>query len=476
MADKMNMKDVMDTLSVSKRGQRVEGTIYKVEEDVIFVTLDSNEEARMYKNHYGKYIDSFIGEVKEGDRIDAVVSKVEETPEARFILLDRKNIIKAENLEKLEQMYRDEEIVDVRVTRVDERGLRVKVLEFDAFLPYGLLDRDLIEQKETLRGKTLQAHIIEVKGGRKITVSRKKIYLQKKQEQQQERSEQRETEFESINTGDVLKGTVERIEKHMALIRFNYVAGRLRISQIQHGRVEDINDIFKIGDEVEVKVIKKDRGLDLSMKALQPTPFEKFQEIHKKGDVLIGEVVQKLPFGIIVELAESVRGLLHKSEFSWNPNDNLQSYIKIGDKIETTITLIDEKRNKISLSRRLLLDNPWKNVNFRRGEVVEAKVIEISDEGLGVEVKGVNGFIPVNELKVERVDHPKDFFSEGDVVSARVTDVNPKQWHLRLSIKQLLISEAKEEYAQYLTEDSNATTIGDLFTDVLKSNDDSEEE
>ncbi len=474
MADEM--KKLMDNLSVVKRGQKVSGTVFKVEEDVIFVTLDSNQEARMYKDHYGKRIDSFIGEVNVDDRIDAVVSKIEETPEASYILLDRKNVVRLENLEKLEHIYRNEEIVEVRVSKVAEKGLHVKVLGFDAFLPFGLLDKELIAKKDELKGQTLEAHIIEVKGGRRVTASRKKIFLQERAKLQAERQKFREEEFESIQTGDVLTGTVERIEKHMALIRFKHVAGRLRISQIQYGRVEDIHDVLEVGQELEVKVIKKDRGLDLSIKELLPTPFEEFQKEHKKGDTVTGEVVQKLPFGIIIELQESIRGLLHRSEFSWNPNDNFQSYVKIGDKVETVITLIDAKRNKISLSRRLLLDNPWKNVSFKVGEDVEAVVLEVNENGLIVEAKGVNGFIPIGELRVERTENAKDFFSEGDKVTAKVLEVNPKQWHLKLSIKQYLYQTNKEAYEQYLTEDVETTTLGDLFDDVLTTEPETKDE
>ena len=100
-----------------------------------------------------------------------------------------------------------------------------------------------------------------------------------------------------------------------------------------------------------------------------------------------------------------------------------------------------------------MLDNPWKNVSFKKGETVEAKVLSVNENGLVVESKGVEGFIPIGELRVERTDNPKDFFSEGDKVTAKVIDVNPKQWHLRLSIRQQLVDATKENYKQFLTED-----------------------
>ncbi len=458
-----------ESLTLVKRGQRVEGEIFKVEKTVIYVTLESNQEARMYLNHYGENVDSFFDVVKKGDVIEAVVSKIEENPDASFILLDRKGIIKTENFKKLEEIYKNEEVASVKVTKVDERGLHVKILGYNAFLPYGLLDNEFVKIKEQLKGKELDVHIIEAKEGRRprIIVSRKKIFEQKRFEEREEKQKLREEEFESIKTGDILTGTVERLENHMAIIRFKHVVGRLRISQISYSRIDDIKDVLTLKEEVTVKVIKKDKSLDLSIKALLPTPFESYLENHKKGDSVTGEVVQKLPFGLIVELAENVRGLLHVSEYSWNPNDNFASFVKIGDKVETIITLVDPKKEKISLSRRLLLDNPWKNVNFKKGEVVDGKVLEILETGLTVEVKGVNGFIPLSELKEEKITSAKEYFSVDDAFKAVVIDVNKKRWHLLLSIKKYLIDSNKEEYQQFLTEDVEETTLGDLFDDVL---------
>lgn len=465
----ITMEDVV--IKRVRRGQQVTGTVFKVEDDLIYVTLENNAEAMMYRDHYGVKIDTFVGVINEGDTIEAVVSKINESDDHSSILLNRRDIVKNEEYDKVRELYKSEEKISLKVTKVDERGLHLQIFSFTAFLPYGLLDNELVKNKETLKGKMLDCHIIEVKPGRRprIIVSRKKIF----EEQREEQNRIRKEEFDNINTGDVLTGTIHRIERHMALVRFNHISGRLRISQIRHTRIENIKDILHIGDTVTVKVIKKDnRSLDLSMKALLPTPFDTFVESNKKGDTIVGEVVQKLPFGIILELAEQVRGLLHKSEFSWNPDDNFQSYVKIGDKVETVITLIDSKRNKISLSRRLLLDNPWKDVRFTRGEEVEGKVLEVTEQGLVVEAKGVNGFVPLNELGTTKIEEPSKHFAEGDKVKAVVTEVNPKRWYLRLSIKQALIRAEKSEYEKYLVdEDAEATTIGDLFAEVLEGED-----
>lgn len=467
----ITMEDVVKETNKIRRGQLVEGTVFKVEPRLIYVTLENNQEAKMYLEYYDKSIESFEGVLKEGDKIHAVVSKITDDGEISSIFLDRQKIVRNENYKKVEELYKKEEAIEAKITRVDKKGLHLDVYGFSAFLPYGLLDNELIDKKEDLKDKTLKVHIIEVKPGKRprIIASRKKIFEERRTQEREEFQENRAKEFDSINTGDVITGKVEKIHKHMALIRFNHVVGRLRISQIAHTRIENIKDVLNIGDEVEAKVIKKDRSLDLSIKALLPTPIELFVESNKIGDTITGEVVQKLPFGIIIELTEKVRGLLHKSEFSWNPDDNFQDFIKIGDKIETKITALDEKKNKISLSRRLLLDNPWENVEFRRGEELEVKVIEVNDDGLIVEAKGVNGIIPINELSKDRVDDAGKLFAVGDKVKAVVTTVNPKNWYLRLSVRALALKEEKEAYEKYLVEDNSSTTsVGDLLVEMLE--------
>lgn len=469
--DDITMEDVVKDSFKIRRGQMVEGTIFKVEPNLIHVTLDNNQEAKMYLEYYGKSIDSFVGELKEGDKIHAVVSKITDDGEVSSIFLDRKRIVSQENYEKIEELYKSEEKYEAKITRVDKKGLHLDVYGFSAFLPYGLLDNELIKKKEELKGEKLEVHIIEVKPGRRprIIASRKKIFEERRAKEREEHQKAREEELANINTGDIVKGKVEKLYKHMALIRFEYIVGRLRISQISHTRIEDINDVLKIGDEVEVKVIKKDRSLDLSMKALLPTPIETFVKNNKVGDTVKGEVVQKLPFGIILELDEKVRGLLHKSEYSWNPDDNFQNFVKIGDEVEAKITSLDEKKNKISLSRRLLLDNPWENVNFKRNEILEVKVIEVNPDGLVVEAKGVNGVIPLNELSKDRVEDPTKLFAVDDKVKAMVITVNPQNWYLRLSIKQRELKEEKQAYEKHLIEDeSEGTSVGDLLQEMLE--------
>ena len=128
-----------------------------------------------------------------------------------------------------------------------------------------------------------------------LSLLEKLFFEKERQIAYEQRLQARQNELENINTGDVVKGIVDKIEAHAATIRFDHVVGLLRISQVSHFRIEKIEDVLTLGQEIEVKVIKKEGNrLDLSMKALQKTPYEQFYQEHKVGDEVTGTVYQKI--------------------------------------------------------------------------------------------------------------------------------------------------------------------------------------
>jgi len=457
-----------------KVGQIVEGNVIKVEENTIYIDLQYTTEGKIHLDNYDKPAPlTFFGLVKEGQKVRARIQKI--TDEPAQILLSRLPLLIEEKFEKIQALVTSGEIVKAKVRQILEKGLVLSYMENEVFLPYSLLDFELVKDKDSLKGKTLDIQIIEAteKGrSRRIVGSRKAIFEKERQEAYEVRLQSRQLELDKINTGDVIKGIVDKIEPHAATIRFDHVVGLLRISQVSHYRIDKIEDVLSLNQEINVKVIKKEGNrLDLSIKALEKTPYEAFYDEHKIGSQVTGTVFQKLPFGIIVEVAKDVRGLLHKNEFSWNPNDNFENYVKIGDPITLSIIQLEPKKERIALSKKSLEDNPWKNVTVKRGDIVKAKVTAVSKEGLKVSVQGVEGEIPFNELSNEKIGKPEDYFAPGDEVQAIIIEVSKDTWVLKLSIRRVLEKAERASYEQYLENDdkSQNQTIGDLFSKDLKS-------
>lgn len=460
-------------IKILRVGDIVEGKVVEVSDNTIFLDVKYFTEARMHIDNYDPSLTTFANVVKVGDVIKGRIQKISEDP--TLILMSRLPIIKIENFEKIKELVESKETVEAKVKSVLEKGILLTYLSYELFLPYTLLDYELIDKKETLKGKTLEVNIIEAsRRGRftRIIASRKEIFEKARKEAYKKRMEERQEELDAINTGDVLTGTIDRLEKHAANVRFKNIVGLLRISQVSHYRIDKLEDVLTEGQEVQVKVIKKEGNrLDLSMKALLPTPFENFLKDHKVGSKVTGEIVQKLPFGLIVELQRDVRGLLHKNEYSWNPNDNLDSHVNIGDEITLAIIRLDEKNEKIGLSKKQLEDNPWKNVTVKRGDLTKAEVKEVTSNGLKVIVEGVDAFIPTNEALEKDHSNIEAYFASGDIIEdALVLEANPRNWNMKLSIVKAKERKDRAMFEKFLENDSDdeGQTIGDLIGDELK--------
>ena len=163
---------------------------------------------------------------------------------------------------------------------------------------------------------------------------------------------------------------------------------------------------------------------------------------------------------------ENVTGLLHKSEFSWNPHDNLQSSVKIGDELEMAIISIDVEKKKISLSIKALIDNPWGRVEAHAGDVIDCKVTEVTPKGLKIEALGVDGFVPSNEITLASGSNKlSDYYNAGDTFKAIIKKVDPKSWVLIASLKKLQEVMERKEYEKFMNNDTeeDPITIGDTF-------------
>ncbi|XMB87239.1 S1 RNA-binding domain-containing protein [Mycoplasmatota bacterium WC44] len=448
-------------------GEIVEGTVIKVSDNEILLDLDYVLEGTIYLNEYtNERINSFKGIVTEGDLITALVKKIDE--ERGQVLLSRLGILKQENFVKITSLHKNNETINAKVVQVVNKGLILDFLGLEMFMhesQVDLVDVDL----DTFVGQTLEVKISDVdERKQKIKVSRKSLLID-------ERKKLRKEEFEALKVGDTINGKVKEIKPFGAIIELKYNQGLLPIGEISHFRVNNVSDELKVGESIEVKVtetsIKKGRSrIALSRKALLPTPFQVYTEKSGKGSTVTGKVINKLPFGIILELDKDVTGLLHNNEISWNPEDNFAASVVIGDEIEVHIIEINKKQEKISLSKKYLEDNPWAKVTVRRGDVIKGIISEeVIGKGFMVTVQGVDAFLPANEITDEKIGKLEDIFSVGDEVEAEVIEAYLRDWKIKLSVKNVKNARERAEFDKYIkTQETRTVTLGDLFKDVLE--------
>lgn len=450
----------MEDLGMPKKlrvGDKVEGVVVLVKDNTIYLDIQNFTEGTMHLDHFTKDKDvvSFKGLVKVGDIIKCEVAKVNE----ENIYLSRLNQIVEENFKNVTDAFDNKTDIEAKVVSVVEgKGYNLTYKGNHLFMP-------LSQSTPSVEaGKNITVRILEAdEKRRRAVVSRRVI-------EQEIYQDNKSKEFDSINVGDVLTGKVVKIEKYGAIVRFNYNQGLLKTNQVAHEYV-NINDVLTLNQDLEVKVVAKANGkLELSRKALLKTPFELYCENHKVSDKVSGKVANKLPFGLLIELAPNVKGLLHASEYSHNPNDNFNNCVIIGDEVEAAIIKIEAKGEKISLSRKALMDNPWQRVKASVGDLVDVKVLEVKENGLLVEALGVDGFVPASEALAEMKenDNLASYYAVGDEAKAYIIDIKPAEWKLKLSIKKYLIEENRKSFEKYLNEEEFANTnIGDMLKNLL---------
>lgn len=451
----------MEDLTLPKKlrvKDKVEGTVVQIDDTKIYLDIQNFTEGVMHLDHYTKdsSIESFKDIVKIGDVIKCEVAAVKE----EAIYLSRLSQISAEAFQKVMAALESQETITVKVSKeIKGKGYQVSYLGNTLFLPMSQAPQNVKV------GQTLEVKVLEADDTRKNAVVSRRVI------EQAIYKEEKSKELDSIQVGDVLTGKVVKVEKFGLFVRFNYNQGLLKVNQIAHTFTSNIESLYHVGDEIEVKVIGKEDGkLLLSRKALLDTPFASYVKSVTIGQTVKGHVANKLAFGLLIELADDVKGLLHSSEYSHNPNDNFNAFVKIGDEVECAILAIDSDKEKISLSRKALMDNPWNRVTATAGEVVDVVVKQILDNGLIVDTLGVDGFIPASEALTEtQRGTVKDYFAVDDTATAEILEIKPQEWRLKLSIKRVKEKEERKSFEQYLNSNEDATmTIGDRFKDVLK--------
>ena len=462
MSEKMTMAELLaaEESRKPKRGEIVKAKVERIRDNQFVLEIPgfAGYDAYMFKNQFSEDV-AEADKVKVGDEIDVAIANISESDDSMRIFVSRLPLLKKKNQEVLLEAYNNKETINVKVTKVVNKGVVADYAGCEIFIPESLLSMGEEINLNSFIGRDLDVKIIEKKtdkGKEKYVASRKAILLD-------EMFEQRKEEISNINVGDTVKATVLKFEPYGVLMQIGLARGILKYNQVSHFKDERAEKILAVGDELAVKVIAKDGNkIDLSRKALIPSPYQVYVSKNEVSKTVTGKVVQKIAAGIILELDHGVTGLLHRSEFSWNPNDNLDMCVKIGDEIEVKILKFDEEKQRISLSRKLLLDNPWKNVNCKKDDVIEVEVLEANSKGLKVVACGVEVVINPSDCLAEK-GKVEDFYSKGEKVKAKVLDVNKDKWILKLSIKFLKLAEQKEEFEKYKEENDNSSaTIGDI--------------
>ncbi|MEK3977782.1 30S ribosomal protein S1 [Psychrobacillus sp. FSL K6-2836] len=377
MSEEMNLNDTNEF----KEGELVKATVAQVDEKSIIVTIEGAPFdgivpiSELSSLHIEKASDS----VSIGDELELMITKVEE---ANFVLSKRR--VDAEKAwEKLEKQFQSGEIIETEVKEVVKGGLVVD-LGVRGFIPASLIEDHFVESFEDYKGKVITFKIVE------LEKDKNRLILSHKAVVEDEKSVSKQQTFESIKSGDVLTGTVQRLASFGAFVDIGGVDGLVHISQISYEHLENVADVLTEGQEVKVKVLSIDRDaerISLSIKDTLPGPWAEVEEKASKGAILTGKVKRLVSYGAFVEVFPGVEGLVHISQIAHKHISNPQEVLREGEEVQVKVIEVNSAEKRLSLSIKELVENEdrYNIEDYQMPE--ESRGFSISDV-LGDKLKG----------------------------------------------------------------------------------------
>jgi small subunit ribosomal protein S1 len=242
-------------------------------------------------------------------------------------------------------------IVEARVVKEIKGGLEVEVNGIRGFLPMGQVELGRIEETKPYINQKLRVLVTEAdQRQRNLVVSRRELL-------QREREEQREKTWASLEEGQVRKGIVRSVRDFGAFVDLGGVDGLVHVSDLSWSRDKKPGDLLKLGDEVEVKVLKIDRvaqKVGLGLKQLAPSPWDDIEDRYERGQTIKGKVTRLMDFGAFVEIEPGIEGLIHVSELANRKVYRVKDYVQPGQEVEVRLLDIDPEAKRIALSMKPL--------------------------------------------------------------------------------------------------------------------------
>lgn len=422
-----------DELESFKQGGLLKGKIVTVSPDGVVIDINYKSDGVIPIYEFNKVE---LEQLKPGTELEVILDELESIEGNVVLSYEKAKALKA--WEAIMKKHEADEPVEGVVLHKVKGGLSVDI-GIPAFLPGSQVDVQRVTNFDQFVGQTITAHIIKVNKKRgNVIISRRKFL-------NEQRAESRKKILDAIKEGSVIQGVVKNITNYGAFVDIGGVDGLLHITDMTWGRISHPSEILKIGETIAVKVISFDKDhekISLGIKQLSGNPWEKLNPDIKAGSIIKGKISSITEYGLFIEVADGVEGLVHISEISWtNRITDLHKHYRVGQEIEAIVVSLDKENRRMSLSIKQLEKNPWDIVDekFKVGETIKGKISNITDFGIFVSLlPGVDGLVHVSDISwTDHVEHPQDVFSKDDEVEAVITGINKDEKKISLSIKHL---------------------------------------
>ncbi|WP_188151619.1 30S ribosomal protein S1 [Teredinibacter waterburyi] len=416
-------------------GTIVTGVVIDIDQDWVTVHAGLKSEgvipAEQFLNEKGEL------NLSIGDEVQVALETVEDGfGETR---LSREKAKRAESWKVLEAAHEAEEVITGVINGKVKGGFTVDVAGIRAFLPGSLVDVRPVRETTHLEGKELEFKVI------KLDQKRNNVVVSRRAVMELANSEERDELLANLQEGQAVKGIVKNLTDYGAFVDLGGVDGLLHITDMAWKRIKHPGEIVKVGDEIDVKVLKFDRErnrVSLGLKQLGEDPWAAITQRYPEGAKVKATITNLTDYGCFAEIEEGVEGLVHVSEMDWtNKNIHPSKVVNLGDEVEVMILDIDVERRRISLGIKQCQANPWDSFSnqFAKGDKISGKIKSITDFGIFIGLDGgIDGLVHLSDISWnEAGEEAVRKYKKGDELETVVLAIDPERERISLGIKQL---------------------------------------
>ena len=281
---------------------------------------------------------------------------------------------------------------------------------------------------------------------------------------------------EKYAVGSKVTGVVVSLTDYGAFVELEEgIEGLIHVSEMSWTRkVRHPSKVVSVSEEVEAVVLDikpESRRISLGMKQVVPNPWDVIAEKYPVGTTIEGKIKNITDFGLFIGIDEGIDGLVHISDISWIKRIKHPSELfKKGDMVQAIVLDIEKDGERFSLGIKQLQDDPWKSVaeRYKVGKEITGTITNLTDFGVFVELEeGIEGLVHVSEISKEKIKTPVGMFNIGDVITARVMNINSDERRIGLSIKRMDMEDEQNLLNEYVNNIGPATSS---FGEILREN------
>ncbi|NBB52883.1 30S ribosomal protein S1 [Rhizobium sp. CRIBSB] len=416
-------------------GQVVHGLVVGIEKDIVIIDVGLKTEGRIAMREFGQGEGSVLPKV--GDHVEVYLERVENALGEAVISRDKAR--REEAWTRLEVVFADGQPVMGAIVGRVKGGFTVDLGGASAFLPGSQVDIRPVRDVAPLMGKEQPFAILKMDRPRgNIVVSRRAIL-------EEARAEQRTELVGQLQEGEVRDGVVKNITDYGAFVDLGGIDGLLHVTDMSWKRVSHPSQVLAVGDTVKVQIVKINpdtQRISLGMKQLQSDPWDGVEAKYPVGAKYSGRVTNITDYGAFVELEAGVEGLVHVSEMSWTKkNVHPGKIVSTSQEVDVVVLDVDSSKRRISLGLKQAQANPWDAfvATHPIGSTVEGEVKNATEFGLFIGLDNdIDGMVHLSDLDWNvSGEEAIQRYRKGEMVKAKVLDVDIEKERVSLGIKQL---------------------------------------